>query len=360
MINENEIVNSLSSANGKYFHISNLHEYASKLVTTGKCVSIREESNNELKSYALYYDNGPEVFISMVWTNPNYRGQGLATHLINKIIESSNKNVALEVHRENPSKRLYARLSFLVTEERGDHSIMRHLKKVSIMQPYTFPYIGYFHLIEASNLIVFYDDVNYIKRGWINRNRILHDDRDLLFTVPISNASQNRLINETTPLIDSKWKDTFHKKLTQSYRKAPYFSDVIDRIFSVFEIDYTDVTEMAINSILSVYDYLDLKINYTKSSVCSPETKGMEKADRLIEITKSLRFNAYANPAGGIELYDKKYFKSKSIELYFVKSKSIEYKQFGNQFVPWLSIIDILMFNDKRTVAEYFTHYIIE
>jgi WbqC-like protein family/Acetyltransferase (GNAT) family len=359
-INENEIVDSLLPLNGKFFHIPNLYEYARKLISTGKCVSIQEEIYLELKSYVLYYDNGPEIFISMVWTNPNYQGHGLATRLISQIIESANKNIVLEVHQDNPARHLYEKLKFITIEKKDDLLIMRHLKKIAIIQPYTFPYIGYFQLIEASNLIVFYDDVNYIKKGWINRNRILHNNEDLLFSVPILNASQNRLINETSPLIDRKWKDKFNKQLIHSYRKAPYFSDVIDKIISVFEIDYIDITDLAINSLLSVYDYLDLKINYKKSSVCSPGTKGMEKADRLIEITKAFSFEAYINPIGGVNLYDRKYFDSKGVNLYFARSEPIEYKQFDNEFVPWLSIIDILMFNDKKTVLEYFTKYTIE
>ncbi|MBC2694524.1 MAG: WbqC family protein [Desulfobacteraceae bacterium] len=142
---------------------------------------------------------------------------------------------------------------------------------VAIMQPYLFPYIGYFHLIEASSIFVFYDDVYYIKSGWINRNRILNQDRDCLFTVPISKVSSNKLINETLPILDKKWKKKFYKKLIQNYKKAPFFSDVCEVITSVFEKKYTDITDLAIESILAVYMYLGIEFNYTKSSICSPK-----------------------------------------------------------------------------------------
>ncbi len=229
--------------------------------------------------------------------------------------------------------------------------------EVAIMQPYIFPYIGYFHLIEASGVFVFYDDVSFIKKGWINRNRILLNGKDHLFSVPVLNASQNRLINETHPSIDGKWKDTFHKQLTHSYRKAPYFAEVSGRVMSVFDFEYGNVADLAISSIACVYDYLGRDLNYRKSSVCSPETRGMGRADRLIEITRSLGSSRYVNAPGGADLYEKDYFASKGVELFFVKSGSVEYRQYGNEFVPWLSIVDVMMFNEAEAIRDFFGRY---
>lgn len=240
-----------------------------------------------------------------------------------------------------------------------DLLIMRRRKKIAIMQPYVYPYIGYFHLIEASDRFVFYDDVHYITRGWINRNRILLNGKDYLFTVPVSNASQNRLINETSVAIDDVWKDKFHKTLIHSYGKAPYFSQVVDVIMSVFSARYGSVSDLAIKSVLSVYEYLGMQINYTKSSECSPETKGMDKADRLIEISKRQGYKMCVNAAGGINLYSKDYFEAKGVELGFVKSDPIEYRQYTNDFVPWLSIIDVMMFNDVATIRALLAKYTV-
>jgi hypothetical protein len=247
-------------------------------------------------------------------------------------------------------------VSFLA-EKSGDVHVMSLRKKIAIMQPYVFPYIGYFHLIDASDLFVFYDDVHFIKRGWINRNRILLDGNDYLFTLPVANASQNKLINETLLSIDDEWKKTFYKTLTHSYRKAPFFSSAMDIINSIISTRYCNISEFAINSIVSIYDYLGMELNYTKSSVCSPETKGMGKADRLIEISKRQGCKRYVNAAGGINLYSKDYFKDKGVELGFVKSDPVEYKQYANEFVPGLSIIDVMMFNDVKTIRELFSKY---
>ena len=141
--------------------------------------------------------------------------------------------------------------------------------RLSIMQPYVFPYIGYFHLIEATNKIVFYDDVNYIKRGWINRNRILLNNSDFLFTIPVEKASQNKLINEIIPLIDNKFNDKFFSQIEAAYKKATHYREVKELLSTVFTQKYESVADLAINSIKVIYSYIDKEIRWTKSSVCS-------------------------------------------------------------------------------------------
>ncbi len=224
---------------------------------------------------------------------------------------------------------------------------------ISIMQPYIFPYLGYFHLIESSKLFVFYDDVHYIKKGWINRNRILLNGKDFLFTIPVKKVSQNKLINEIEPAIDKKWKQVFFKTLEFAYKKAPYYKEVIALIDDVFNANYTDITDLCIKSIETVYSYLGEKINYVKSSQFAPETKGIDKADRLIAITKKAHYHKYSNAIGGQALYHKEYFRGKGVDLFFVKSQLKEYKQFDNEFVKGLSIIDVLMFNDIEVVRSF-------
>ncbi len=229
--------------------------------------------------------------------------------------------------------------------------------RISIMQPYIFPYIGYLHLIEATDKIVFYDDVNYIKRGWINRNRILLNNSDYLFTIPVKKASQNKLIYDTIPLIDNKFRNKFFAQIETAYKKAPYYIKVRELISNVLSQEVMSVADLAINSIVVVYDYLDKDINYIKSSVCSPNTKGMDKADRLIRIVKDLGYEKYVNAIGGLELYNKDYFKKHGVQLNFVQSNKIEYKQFGQDFIPWLSIIDVMMFNSPQLIREMLYEY---
>lgn len=230
-------------------------------------------------------------------------------------------------------------------------------KSLSVMQPYIFPYIGYFHLIEATDQIVFYDDVNFIKGGWINRNRILLNNSDFLFTVPITKASPNKLINEIKPKLDPFFIKKFLAQIEAAYKKAPNYNAVLEMLKAVLSKEYEDVSDLAINSITSVYDYLEKDIRWSKSSIESPESRGINRADRLVKISKDLGYEKYVNSIGGQELYSKPMFKENGIQLSFVKSHLVEYKQFGKEFVPWLSIIDILMFNDKKAVREQFTQF---
>jgi hypothetical protein len=232
--------------------------------------------------------------------------------------------------------------------------------KVAIMQPYLFPYIGYFHLIEASEIFVFYDDVNFIKQGWINRNRILLQSKPAIFTVPVSHISSYRPINTTLTCIDKTWRRKFHETITQAYRKSPYFHHVLGLLHSVFDGESSSIADLAIKSIGQVYDYLGMTHQFKKSSAISPSSCGLDKEKRITTITKQLGYTSYVNSINGRAIYNKSNFKDLGIELYFVKSKDIHYKQFGCDFVPWLSIIDVLMFNDVSAIKDMFTRFELE
>lgn len=234
--------------------------------------------------------------------------------------------------------------------------------KLAIMQPYIFPYIGYFHLLEATDRIVFYDDVTFIKGGWINRNRILLGKNDSLFTVPLSKASSHRLINETQihPTLYPIWKTKFLKTLKQSYTRAPFYEGTFTLVEGVLNTKHENISDLAIHSITAVCNYLDRDIVWERSSVRSPTTRDLDKADRIIEIAKHLDISDYVNLAGGQDLYDKQYFAQRSINLHFIQSHEIRYVQFKNEFVPSLSIIDALMFNDKQKVKDLLTEFSLQ
>jgi len=231
--------------------------------------------------------------------------------------------------------------------------------KVAIMQPYFFPYIGYFQLVAAVNKFVIYDDVNFIKGGWINRNNILINKKSNLFTVPLIKASSNTLINDTK--INLKfyniWKVKFLRSLVQSYKKAPYFTDVYNLIENVLEINENDlISELAVNSIKNVIDYLQLETEFCKTSE-NYNNKTKIGQDRVLDICGIEKASQYINPIGGIELYSKNTFKENGIVLNFIKSKPIIYTQFDNDFSPWLSIIDVLMFNSVSEVNKMVNQY---
>ena len=229
--------------------------------------------------------------------------------------------------------------------------------KVAIMQPYVFPYIGYFQLIHAVDIFVFYDDVNFIKRGWINRNRILVNGKESLFTIELSKASQNKLINEIKILENTKSIDQLLKTLEHNYKNAPYFESVFNLVKDVMNKPYKSISDLAISSIKSVSNYLEMDILFEISSEKYSETKEMDKSERLIAIVKKNGFNNYVNPSGGIELYDKLDFKKKGVNLQFIQNELATYIQFENEPVIGLSIIDILMFNSIENTKKLINKY---
>ncbi len=226
--------------------------------------------------------------------------------------------------------------------------------KLAVMQPYFFPYIGYFQMIKAVDTFVFYDDVNFIKNGWINRNRILINGQASYFTLQLKDASSFKLINEIS---FSDNRNKLLKSIAVSYSKAPYFKDVFELIERSFHVEVLNVASVAINSTVQIAKFLNLNTTFEISSEKYADTKGMDRTHRLIEICKRSDASTYINAIGGADLYDKSFFKEHGIELTFIKSKEIVYNQFKNDFVPWLSIIDVLMFNSVEEVQIMLDHY---
>lgn len=229
--------------------------------------------------------------------------------------------------------------------------------KIAIMQPYLFPYIGYFQLINAVDTFVFYDDVNFINRGWINRNQILVDNKAVMFTVPLKKASQNKLINETGIAMDSNWQVQFFKTLQQHYKNAPYFEETVRILENTFGKGHAKISDLAMESVLQVSNYLNLNTTFEVSSLKYPNAAGLSKAERLIAICKQSGGEHYINPIGGKELYNKKAFKQQGITLSFIENELVPYTQFGNPFVNGLSMIDVLMFNSIEETKKLLSNY---
>jgi hypothetical protein len=224
------------------------------------------------------------------------------------------------------------------------------MNSIAVMQPYFFPYIGYFQLINEVDKFVFYDDVDFIKNGWINRNRILINGEPKYFTIPCKDVSSNKIIKKVEHALDQRSKKKLLKKIKFTYSNAPYFEGVFPIIQEVFITETKLISELAIESIKRVTDYLGLECEFQKSSE-KYDNRELSAADRLIDICKIERINYYINSIGGKDLYDKKYFLENDIKLDFLKPSITEYEQFSNEFVPGLSIIDVLMFNSKSNVT---------
>jgi hypothetical protein len=228
--------------------------------------------------------------------------------------------------------------------------------RIAIMQPYFLPYIGYLQLMNAVDKFVLYDDVNYINKGWINRNRILVNGQEYLFTIPLKDASQNKLVNEIYLSDDPKWRGKLLKTFEQAYKKAPFYLTAFAVTEKIINLDAEKVSDWIADSFGILAQYLNIQTEIVPSSSIYQNThlKGQE---RILDICQQEKGNHYINPIGGTDLYDKSIFDKAGIQLNFIKSKPIVYAQFKNEFVPWLSIVDIMMFNDIPTIQEILNEY---
>lgn len=225
--------------------------------------------------------------------------------------------------------------------------------KIAVMQPYLFPYLGYYQLCNSVDKFVFYDDVNYIKQGYINRNNILSKGGALRFTLSVPNASSNKKIKDLQFSADVR---KILETIKQSYCKAPYFSDVYPFIEEVLSQKDRSISSVCRASIESIFNYLGISKQMYLASELEYDREA-SAADRLVEITTNFGGKTYVNSPGGMALYEKEYFHSKGIELSFIKMRNVIYKQNSQEYVPNLSMIDVVMWNSKIEVIEYLSKY---
>ncbi len=222
--------------------------------------------------------------------------------------------------------------------------------KIAVMQPYFFPYLGYWQMFSAVDKFVLLDDVNFIMKGYINRNSILLNGKAHLFSIPLEKASQNKLINKTKLNFCQKDKDNLLKTITMAYKKAPFYNDFYPILENIINNNETDLTLFLKYSFEKVKQYLNLDTEILLSSEIEKDNS-LQAQDRIIAINKALKSDIYINAIGGQELYNREDFKNEGIELKFIKMQNVEYKQFKNEFVPYLSMIDVLMFNSKEEIG---------
>ena len=227
------------------------------------------------------------------------------------------------------------------------------------MQPYFLPYIGYWQLIASSDVFVILDDVNYITRGWINRNKLLIHGKTKWLTVPVINSSQNKTIKEIQILDDIKWKKSFLNSIYLSYKRSKYFEfsyQLIENIINKSDGNLSKWIEFTIKEIIKV---LKIKVKLISSS--NIETKKLSGENRIIEICKIQNATSYINLPGGKHLYNKINFSKKNIDLLFLNvetNKNIQNLKFITS--PYLSILDLLMNNSISSIESILRNPIIE
>ena len=229
--------------------------------------------------------------------------------------------------------------------------------KIAIMQPYFFPYIGYFQLMNAVEEFVIYDNIEYTKKGWINRNRILVNGKENFISLPLKKDSDYLDIKDR--YLAESWRNDRKKmlnRITESYRKAPNFNSFYPVIEKCILHDENNLFNFVLNSLHEIKEYLEIKTSLVISSSI-PIDHRLKSMERVIAICKARNFNKYLNPIGGVQLYHKADFKREGIDLHFLKANDFDYSQLNSEFVPWLSIIDVMMFNSKEELKKYLTSF---
>ncbi len=226
-------------------------------------------------------------------------------------------------------------------------------KTIAIMQPYFMPYIGYWQLMAAVDEFVIYDNIQYTKKGWINKNFFLRNGKAEAFSLPLKKGSSLLEVKERYLSDDFEKEATrLLRRMEGAYKMAPNFEEIFTLLEKCFAYDKKNLFDFIYNSILVIKKYLGIETKIIISSSIDID-HSLSSADKVKAICHALDATKYINPIGGFELYSKEDFEKYGIKLEFHKALTFEYNQFGNEFTPWLSILDVAMFNDKEKIKPY-------
>lgn len=229
--------------------------------------------------------------------------------------------------------------------------------KLAIMQPYFLPYIGYFQLINAVDIFVIYDNIEFTKKGWMNRNRILVNEKDEYITVPLKKDSDFlKVYQRELAVTYIKDRVKIIAKIAEVYKKAPHYNAVMPMIEDIFMFNSHNLFDFILNSLKKFCDYLEVTTDIVVSSSLQID-HSLKSQSKVIAICNELKATTYVNAIGGLELYNDEEFINNDIQLNFIKTLSITYNQFGENFIPWLSIIDVVMFNSREESQLFLSKY---
>src|ERR1035437_7220065 len=225
--------------------------------------------------------------------------------------------------------------------------------KIAIMQPYFFPYIGYFQLMNAVDEFIIYDNIEFTKKGWINRNRILVNGVDSYITLPLKKDSD--YLDVKSRYLADNWNIERKKilnRISEAYKKAPPFAKSFQVIEEAVLCNEMNLFKFILNTLKIINKHLEIKTPLIISSSI-PIDYLLKAEKKVIELCKARKASTYINTIGGLMLYDKNEFNREGINLQFLKTDTIIYPQFKNDFVSLLSIIDVMMFNSKEQIQKY-------
>jgi len=232
--------------------------------------------------------------------------------------------------------------------------------KLAIMQPYFLPYLGYFSLIKHTDEFILFDTVQFIRHGWIERNRILKPSNGWQYImVPLKKHSRETIIKDIEINNDQQWKEKILAQLQHYKKQAPYFSNVIDILNEIFSKEYATIVDLNLASLKTVCYYLGINTPIQVFSLMNIDIEPANAPDEwALNICKALgNVDEYWNPPGGQSFFDKKKYESADINLKFHSAILTDYDQKRNVFEPGLSIIDVMMFNSVEEINKMLDNY---
>ena len=234
--------------------------------------------------------------------------------------------------------------------------------KIGIMQPYFFPYLGYISLIKNTDRFILFDVVQFIRHGWIERNRILKQNEGWQYiSVPLEKYEQKTLIKDARIKNSEDWRQKILAQLVHYKKKSPFYKQTIDVIKNGFDVTTDSITELDYSTLKSVCDYLEIPFNCSIFSNMNLNIDQVNAPDEwALNICKALDdVDEYWNPPGGIEFFDRSKYEKAGIKLCFQKPNLKFYSQRRGpeNFIEGLSIIDVLMFNSPEAVREMLDDY---
>jgi hypothetical protein len=210
--------------------------------------------------------------------------------------------------------------------------------------------------MHAVDVFVFHDDAQYIKAGWVNRNRILLNSEPSWLTLPVNKGATSLPIDQRYYALDDNAVVAIKNRLRGCYAQAPEYDAIYPLLCGL--LDYTDsnVASFNANLLIAIARKLGIGCNFASSSAMHVPM-GLKGQDKVIDMCRRIGATRYINPIGGLALYNGEAFSDTGIELRFLQANPTGYAQFGSTYQPFLSIIDVLMFNPIERVRTMLDDY---
>ncbi len=226
--------------------------------------------------------------------------------------------------------------------------------KLGIMQPYFFPYIGYFSLIKNTDRFVFFDTPQYVTRSWMNRNRILNANGEVAYiTVPLHKAPQDTAIKDMRIDNSQAWPSSMTARFVHYKKYAPYYRQVTEFFREALLQPFSSLAELNIETTKVVCRRLGIETQFDTFSEMDLKIGPVAAPDEwALNITKELGYGTYVNPPGGKSFFDGEKYRASGIELQFLQAELRPYEQCIGRFEPGLSILDVMMFNSVEAIRD--------